>query len=59
MSRARKRRREVAAPLTAAGLVRFYEESDVGIKVKPHLLVILALAVSITVIVLQKVHPLY
>ncbi|MGC9121967.1 MAG: preprotein translocase subunit Sec61beta [Thermogladius sp.] len=59
MSRARKRRREVAAPLTVAGLVRFYEESDVGIKVKPHLLVILALAVSVTVIVLQKVHPLY
>jgi preprotein translocase subunit Sec61beta len=59
VSRARKRRREISAPLTAAGLVRFYEESDVGIKVKPHLLVILALAVSITVIVLQKVHPLY
>ncbi|WP_440060076.1 preprotein translocase subunit Sec61beta [Thermogladius sp. 4427co] len=58
MSKSR-RRREVAVPLTAAGLVRFYEESDVGIKIKPYVLIVIAIALSVTVIVLQKIHPLY
>jgi preprotein translocase subunit Sec61beta len=59
LSKARKRRKELTAPLTAAGLIRFYEESDVGIKVKPYVLILLALSLSIAAIVLQKVHPLY
>jgi len=59
LSRARKKRKEISAPLTAAGLIRFYEESDVGIKVKPYVLILIAVSLSVAVIVLQKVHPLY
>ncbi|MCD6300729.1 MAG: preprotein translocase subunit Sec61beta [Staphylothermus sp.] len=50
-----KKRKEAPGPFTAAGLVRFYEEADVGIKIKPQVLVILALAFSIAMIVLSKI----
>ncbi len=49
----RKKRKEAPGPFTAAGLVRFYEESDVGIKMKPHLVIIFASALTATVIVLN------
>ncbi len=58
--RARKKGRgkkeKAPGPFTAAGLVRFYEEADVGIKMKPYVLVILALAFTITVILLGKIY---
>jgi len=43
-------------PLTAAGLIRFYEEVDVGVKIKPHILVILALVFTLAVIILSKFY---
>ncbi len=51
-----RKKRETPGPFTAAGLVRFYEEADVGIKMKPYVIVALAIALSVTVIVLQKIQ---
>lgn len=51
-------KKEAPGPFTAAGLIRFYEEADVGIKMKPHTLVIMALAFTVAVIVLSKLYPL-
>ncbi len=51
-----RKKREAPGPFTAAGLVRFYEEADVGIKMKPYVIVALAIALSVTVIVLQKIQ---
>lgn len=50
-------KREAPGPFTAAGLIRFYEEADIGIKMKPQVLVIIALAFTVTVIVLSKLYP--
>ncbi|MEZ0393450.1 MAG: preprotein translocase subunit Sec61beta [Desulfurococcaceae archaeon] len=52
------RRRREGGPLTAAGLVRFYEEFDVGIKLKPHVLIIVALVFAAVAIALSKVLPI-
>ncbi len=56
-ARPRKKKKEAPGPFTAAGLVRFYEEADVGIKMKPHIIIIIALALTLTVIILQKIYP--
>jgi len=42
-------------PLTAAGLIRFYEEVDVGVKMKPYTLIIIATLFTIAIIVLNIV----
>lgn len=57
MPRSRKRR-ESPGPFTGAGLVRFYEEADVGIKMKPYVVIGLAFLMTILVIVTQKLVPL-
>lgn len=54
-SRKGKKKKEAPGPFTAAGLVRFYEEADVGIRMKPYVIIVLAVALTITVIVLQKI----
>ncbi len=54
----RRKRKEAPGPFTAAGLVRFYEESDVGIKMKPHIVIALAMALAVTVIVLDYLSKL-
>ncbi len=50
-------KKEAPGPFTAAGLIRFYEESDVGIKMKPQTLVILSLIFAITILILSKLYP--
>jgi len=58
-SRSRKKgssRKKAPGPFTAAGLVRFYEEADVGIKMKPYTLVALAIAFTVAVIVFSKLY---
>ncbi len=49
-----RKKKEAPGPFTAAGLIRFYEEADVGIKMKPHTLVILSLVFAILIIILEK-----
>lgn len=49
MSRRRKRD-EGPMPVSGAGLIRFFEEEISGVKVKPVLVVIMAMALIITVV---------
>lgn len=42
---------------SAAGLVRFYEEADLKIALKPQLIIILGVLFVIVVIVLSKLYP--
>jgi preprotein translocase subunit Sec61beta len=55
MSKKREKKRERKAPMPAqsAGLLRFFEEETRGIKVKPELAVILAVALIIACIIAQ------
>jgi preprotein translocase subunit Sec61beta len=41
--RAKRRRREAPMPATGAGLLRFFEEETLGIKIKPEIVLILAI----------------
>jgi preprotein translocase subunit Sec61beta len=41
--RAKRRRREAPMPATGAGLLRFFEEETLGIRVKPEIVLILAI----------------
>lgn len=53
-----KRRRESGGPMSAAGLMRFYEEVDVGIKLTPHLVVLTGVAVAVLILILRAFIPL-
>jgi len=55
MSRRREKKGERKAPMPAqsAGLLRFFEEETRGIKVKPELAIILAVALIIICIMAQ------
>ncbi len=44
MSREKKRERKAPMPAASAGLLRFFEEETQGIKVRPELVVVLAVA---------------
>jgi len=46
-------KKKPTGPLTAAGLIRFYEEVDVGVKMKPHTLLIIATLFAVVIIVLN------
>ena len=41
--RAKRRRREAPMPATGAGLLRFFEEETLGIRIKPEIVLILAI----------------
>jgi preprotein translocase subunit Sec61beta len=47
MSKKKKKEKSSPMPAASAGLLRFFEEETEGIKVKPELLVILAVALII------------
>jgi len=51
----RERRRERSAPMPAqgAGLLRFFEEETSGVKVRPELVVILAVALIVVCLLMQ------
>jgi len=51
----RERRRERSAPMPAqgAGLLRFFEEETSGVKVRPELVVVLAVALIVVCILVQ------
>ncbi len=53
-----KKKKESPGPFTVAGLVRFYEEADVGIKIKPHIVIAISMILAIMVIVVQKIMPI-
>lgn len=54
-----KRRDKKSTPgiTSAAGLIRFYEETDSVITIKPHLLIALSVVFVIIIIILSKLLP--
>ena len=42
--RQKKRKREAPMPAASAGLLRFFEEETAGIKLRPEIIIILAIA---------------
>ncbi|MEM1586143.1 MAG: preprotein translocase subunit Sec61beta [Candidatus Bathyarchaeia archaeon] len=48
-----RRRRAAPPPATGAGLLRFFEEESLGIKIKPRMLIILTVAFIIICILIQ------
>ena len=57
MSRSKKRRGREVRPLSAAGIISFYEELDAGIKMRPHFVIALAVALTAIVIILRFFVP--
>jgi len=59
MSKRREKKRERRAPMPAqsAGLLRFFEEETRGIKVKPELAVILAVALVLVCVLVLIFFP--
>jgi preprotein translocase subunit Sec61beta len=53
----RKGRRESPGIFSAAGLIRFYEETDAAITIKPHVLIAISVLLVIIVILLSKILP--
>ncbi|MBS7634826.1 preprotein translocase subunit Sec61beta [Candidatus Bathyarchaeota archaeon] len=51
--RERRRQRSAPAPATSAGLLRFFEEESLGVKIKPRTLIILTLAFLTICIIIQ------
>ncbi|MCX8175910.1 MAG: preprotein translocase subunit Sec61beta [Candidatus Bathyarchaeota archaeon] len=54
MSREKRRREEAPMPSAAAGLLRFYEEESVGIKIKPEIVVIAAIILILLVTLIPR-----
>ena len=55
MSRRRRERR--GGPMSAAGLMRFYEEVDVGIRLSPYIVVIIGICMAVVVALLRALIP--
>ncbi|MEM0281921.1 MAG: preprotein translocase subunit Sec61beta [Desulfurococcaceae archaeon] len=56
MSR-KSRRSQSPSVVSAAGLVRFFEEADLKIALKPHLIILLGAVFVTIVIILSKMLP--
>ncbi|MEM0001446.1 MAG: preprotein translocase subunit Sec61beta [Desulfurococcaceae archaeon] len=56
MSR-KSRRSQSPSVASAAGLVRFFEEADLKIALKPHLIILLGAVFVTIVIILSKMLP--
>ena len=52
MSREKRRKEGAPMPSTSAGLLRFYEEESVGIKINPEVCVIMAIGLVLVVLLL-------
>lgn len=57
MSKKGKKRRETPTVASAAGLVRFFEESELKVALKPHLIIILVVVFVTLIIVFSKLLP--
>ncbi len=55
----RRRRKTGPGPFTAAGLVRFYEEVEEGVKLKPEFVIFTAVAITVIIVLLNIILPLY
>jgi len=55
--REKKRRREAPMPAASAGLLRFFEEETEGVKIRPELLVVFAVALIIISVIAKAFFP--
>jgi len=53
MSRKKKREKGAPMPAASAGLLRFFEEETNGIRIKPELIIVLAISLIIFCILAQ------
>ncbi len=53
----KRSKKKAGGPPTAAGLIRFYEEMDVGVKIKPHYIIMIALLFTAIIVVFSKLLP--
>lgn len=53
----KSKRKSTPAVFSAAGLVRFFEESEAKVLLKPHVLILLAIVFTAAIIVLSKMLP--
>jgi preprotein translocase subunit Sec61beta len=53
----RKKKESSPMPAASAGLLRFFEEETEGIKIRPELLVVLAVALVIVSVLAQVFFP--
>jgi len=51
--RARRRRREAPMPAAGAGLLRFFEEETLGLKLKPEIVLVFAISLIVLCILAQ------
>ncbi|MGP3667071.1 MAG: preprotein translocase subunit Sec61beta [Candidatus Bathyarchaeota archaeon] len=58
MSREKRRREEAPMPSAAAGLLRFYEEESVGIKIRPEIVVTAAIMLILLVTLIPRLLSL-
>ena len=52
-AREKRRKREAPMPAASAGLLRFFEEETEGVKVRPELLVVSAIALIVVCVLAQ------
>jgi preprotein translocase subunit Sec61beta len=52
--RQKKRKREAPMPAASAGLLRFFEEETSGIKLRPEIVIILAIALIAVSLIAQS-----
>ncbi len=50
-----RRRRRTGGPLTAAGLVRFFEDVEARVRISPMAIIIIAIAASVLTLILNYV----
>lgn len=53
----KSKKREAPSISSAAGLIRFFEESEVKITLRPHFIILLAIVFVAVVIALSKIVP--
>jgi preprotein translocase subunit Sec61beta len=53
----KKKKESAPMPAASAGLLRFFEEETEGIKIRPELLVIFAVALIIVSVIAQSFFP--
>lgn len=52
-----KKRRETRGPMSAAGLISFYEELEEGLKISPTAVLVAAVLFTIAVAILSRAIP--
>ena len=57
MPRYKKKKEREVRPLSAAGIISFYEDLDTGIKMRPHFVIALAVVLTAIVVLLRIFVP--